>query len=414
LSQHNGVAGTAGLRLPARAAAQPAIGPSRPRNRKASMAIAFEIVPMPLVDALEALWRELEARSEGGFFLSWDWVGCWIEETGLKPAILIGRQQGRVVLLAALVPTRRHDIARFAIAGMHLQTIGDLHQDIVTIEYNGFLLDRTLSGWVQQQAVGYLLTGPVVEGRRRNELHLKNVTVPYDINFAETGARCIRLGQKPSWRVDLDAIRASGKAYLDHLSPNTRQQIRRSMRLYEREGKLVAQRARDVPEALRFLEELKELHQRTWTRRGETGSFAFPFFERFQRRLIATCLPRGTVEIIRVTCGERVIGYLYNFVWRGTVLAYQSGLAYEADARLKPGLVAHCLAIDSHLAEGAKIYDFMAGEARYKASLGEPGPEMYHLLLQRPTWALRLEFGLRNLKRALGLNWKTASPSAPD
>ena len=92
-----------------------------------------------------------------------------------------------MVLLAALVPTRRHDIARFAIAGMHLQTTGDLQQDIVTIEYNGFLLDRTLSGWVQQQAVGYLLTGPVVEGRRRNELHLKNVTVPYDINFAETG-----------------------------------------------------------------------------------------------------------------------------------------------------------------------------------------------------------------------------------
>ena len=96
------------------------------------------------------------------------------------------------------------------------------------------------------------------------------------------------------------------------------------------------------------------------------------------------------------------------------MLAYQSGLAYEADARLKPGLVAHCLAIDIHLAEGAKIYDFMAGEARYKASLGEPGPEMYHLLLQRPTWALCLEFGLRNLKRAFGLNWKTASPSAPD
>ncbi len=388
--------------------------PLRRRAVPAAMPIAFEIVPMPPFDALGTLWRELEARSDGGFFLSWGWVGCWIEETGLKPAILIGREQGKIVLLAVLVPTRRHDIARFAIAGMHLQTTGDLGQDIVTIEYNGFLLDRTVSSWVQQQAVGYLVSGPVVEGRQRNELHLKNVTVPYDINFAETGIRCIRLEQKPSWRVDLDAIRASGKPYLDHLSANTRQQVRRSMRLYEREGKLVAQRARDVPEALRFLEGLKELHQRTWTRRGETGSFAYPFFERFQRRLIATCLPRGTVEIVRVACGERVIGYLYNFIWRGTVLAYQSGLAYESDARLKPGLVAHCLTIDIHLAEGAKMYDFMAGEARYKASLGEPGPEMYHLLLQRPTWALRMEFGLRNLKRALGLNWKTASPSAPD
>lgn len=411
LSRRVGIAGAMGVQLPARPSRA---RPARRRDVPAAMPIAFEIVPMPAFDALGALWRELEARADGGFFLSWDWVGCWIEETGLKPAILIGRDAGKIVLLAALTPTRRHDIARFAIAGMHLQTTGDVRQDVVTVEYNGFLLDRSVSSWVQQQAVGYLVSGPVVEGRRRNELHLKNVTVPYDINFAETGIRCIRLEQKPSWRVDLDAIRASGKPYLGHLSANTRQQIRRSMRLYEREGKLVAERARDVPEALRFLEELKELHQRTWTRRGGTGSFAYPFFERFQRRLIAAGLPRGTVEIVRVACGARVIGYLYNFIWRGTVFAYQSGLAYESDARLKPGLVAHCLTIDIHLADGARIYDFMAGEARYKASLGEPGPEMYHLLLQRPTWALRMEFGLRNLKRALGLNWRTASPSAPD
>ena len=56
----------------------------------------------------------------------------------------------------------------------------------------------------------------------------------------------------------------------------------------------------------------------------------------------------------------------------------------------------------------------MAGEARYKASLGEPGPEMYHLLLQRPTWALRFENGLRNLKRVLGLSWKTAAMGQPE
>jgi hypothetical protein len=46
-----------------------------------------------------------------------------------------------------------------------------------------------------------------------------------------------------------------------------------------------------------------------------------------------------------------------------------------------------------------------------KASLGEPGPEMYHLLLQRPTWALRLEFGLRLVKRYLGLSWKAPPTS---
>ena len=223
------------------------------------MPVAFEIVPMPLADALAALWRELEARADATFFLSWDWIGCWIAETGLRPAILIGRDAGRVVLLGALVPSKRQVVAPFAIAGLHLHTTGDVQQDIITIEYNGFLVDRAWSGWVEQAAVGFLMTGPVVDGRRRDELHLNNVTLPYDRGLAEAGIRCTRLEHSPSWRIDLDAVRASGRPYLDHLSANTRQQIRRSMRLYERRGKLTATRARDVPEALAFLEGLKAL-----------------------------------------------------------------------------------------------------------------------------------------------------------
>ena len=48
---------------------------------------------------------------------------------------------------------------------------------------------------------------------------------------------------------------------LDCLSANTRQQIRRSMRLYEKRGQLDIARARDVPEAMSFLDGLKELHR---------------------------------------------------------------------------------------------------------------------------------------------------------
>ena len=154
-----------------------------------------------------------------------------------------------MVLLGALVPSKRQVVAPFAIAGLHLHTTGDPQQDIITIEYNGFLVDRAWAGWVEQAAVGFLMTGPMVDGRRRDELHLNNVTLPYDRGLAETGIRSTRLERSPSWRIDLDAVRATGQPYLDHLSPNTRQQVRRSMRLYERRGKLTAARAR-TPEAL--------------------------------------------------------------------------------------------------------------------------------------------------------------------
>src|SRR6185312_3345625 len=43
--------------------------------------IVFSIVTVDSVDGLERMWRELEARADGSFFLSWHWIGCWLRET---------------------------------------------------------------------------------------------------------------------------------------------------------------------------------------------------------------------------------------------------------------------------------------------------------------------------------------------
>ena len=80
----------------------------------------------------------------------------------------------------------------------------------------------------------------------------------------------------------------------------------------------------------------------------------------------------------------------------------KTGFRYESDPRLKPGLVSHCLCINRHLDDGSDVYDFMAGDARYKANLGEPGPDMIYLLAERPTWPLQLESALHGAKRRLG------------
>lgn len=114
--------------------------------------------------------------------------------------------------------------------------------------------------------------------------------------------------------------------------------------------------------------------------------------------MIETCHRHGGVELIRVTRGGTPIGYLYNLVHRRRVYSYQSGFLFEADPRLKPGLVSHCLCIEMHEREGDEVYDFMAGESRYKSNLGRPGPALHYVVLQRPTWQIRLENGLRVLR----------------
>ena len=322
-------------------------------------------------------------------------MGAWIAELEAPPLVLVGEANGALVLLALLVPRLRREAAgAIRVRGLHLHATGREEIDVVAQEYNGFLVDRAWAGRADAGATAWLL-GRRVGPHRFDELHIKDIVADQAPVLTPPDALVRELSRKPSWRVDLDAVRAGGAAYLDTLSANTRQQIRRAMRIYEERGALVAERAPDAATALEWLDALAMLHQRHWEERGRPGGFAFPFFVRFQRRLVAACVPRGTAEVVRVTAGNQPIGYVYNLVLRGHVLAFVTGFVADDDGRLKPGLVSHALCIERHLAEGARLYDFMAGAYRYKASLGQPGPELVYLQLQRPTPMTRAEQAAR-------------------
>jgi CelD/BcsL family acetyltransferase involved in cellulose biosynthesis len=235
-----------------------------------------------------------------------------------------------------------------------------------------------------------------------DELHLRGVPELYARYARTPGIRQVVMSKHRSWKVDLNKLRASNKSYLESLSANTRYQIRRAARLYGARGQITAKRADNFEEALTFYEAMKEISTAYWSRRGKTGSFAYPFFDHFHRRLISNCMAAGTVEIIRLTSGDQVIGYLYNFIYKSWVYAYQCAFVFESDSKYKPGLLAHSLCIEQHLRLGDAVYDFLPGYSRYKSNLGTQGVEMLDIVLQRPTATLTVEHYLRQVKHAIG------------
>jgi CelD/BcsL family acetyltransferase involved in cellulose biosynthesis len=175
-------------------------------------------------------------------------------------------------------------------------------------------------------------------------------------------------------------IRRSGGDVTAAWSANTRQQVRRSDRDFQQHGAIGVRCAASPTEAETLLDQLAALHQASWQARGRDGSFAAPFFRRFHRALIAEGLPRGEIALLHVSAGEVRIGVLYNFVWRGRMLAYQSGLAYQPGAaRAKPGLSCHHAAMRYALEHGLDVYDFLAGDSRYKRSLSRADRPMMWL-----------------------------------
>lgn len=351
--------------------------------------------------AIEDLWRALQERADASYFQSAGWIGTWLRQLpgDIAPEALVVRDGERIVTLA-IVCRADHDRHVFLRShGLYINETGRPALDALTVEYNGLLIDRDYLAGARQAALDALTT----QGARWDELYMSGFisadAAEYQKLTAAQGlGTYLRYLKRFDW-VDLNHLRGLGGDYIAGLSRNTRHQVRRARKLYEMRGPVTLVAARDISEAHAFLDRLKELHQRYWTSRGEPGAFANPFFERFHRALISARFEAGETQILRIAAGSEDIGYLYNLVWRGRVYAYQSGFAYESDARLKPGYVSHAMAVDYNLAAGADIYDFMAGESQHKISLSTASDEMRWLVAQRPRLQFRVEHALRNLKQ---------------
>jgi CelD/BcsL family acetyltransferase involved in cellulose biosynthesis len=358
-------------------------------------AVAFAL-ERPDAAGIERLWRDLEARADVTFYLSWAWIGAWIAEAGPPDLVLVGRAGGEVICLGLLrkATVRRHGFVRSRTLCLH--ETGDEKKDVIFIEYNAFLADRRFDP-LDAEAIAFLRADAGAAGGF-DEIQLGGFAEP---RYAAVAARFKTHVQalKTTAQVDLAAVRSAGGDYLATLSANSRQQIRRAVRLYEERGPLSLRAAAGIEEAHAFFEEMGRLHERAWRTKGEGGAWRFPFLLAFHRRLIATSFDSGGIEIVRISCGDTPIGYIHCLVRGGWIGSYLSGFAYEADNKARPGLVSFALYIQEKLKSNAQVFDFLAGDHRYKTSLGQRGPDMYWFAVQEPRLQLRLEDALRSVKR---------------
>ena len=103
---------------------------------------------------------------------------------------------------------------------------------------------------------------------------------------------------------------------------------------------------------------------------------------------------------MRVSAGDRVIGYLYNFLHNGIVSSYQSGFD-DADRRLRPGYVCHALAIGHYAAAGMSEYDFLAGANALKRSYGSETYDFYWSRIRGRKFAVQIGGIMRKIRLAV-------------
>ena len=370
----------------------------------------LELIPVVgNLKRIKEIWESLEESANTSYFLSWGWIENWITSLPdhVKPELFVFLERNKPCLAFFIGKEtlawahgdfhgQRH---LFKSRGWFLNATGIPDFDRISMEYNAFLckqdesfrlidiINRLPDSWDEL----YL---PGLNMRSFPGTEAMDSIPPYKTIIKDD---VIVL----SPFVDLEKVRERSGDYLSLLSANTRAQINRSYRLYEKIAPVQIEVAQDIRNAMDIYSKLVDLHEDTWTNRSQQGAFASDYLYQFHKQLIQNRFKYGEIQLLRIKYENNLIGCLYNFIYKNKVYFYQSGINYNLDKRLKPGLIAHVEAIRHNATEGHKIYDFLAGSSRYKMSLATHHNRMIWIRLQKPLLKFRIEDSLKTFKNLL-------------
>ncbi|MDX2505277.1 MAG: GNAT family N-acetyltransferase [Gammaproteobacteria bacterium] len=338
-------------------------------------------------------WLDLQSRADSSYFQSWGWIQAWLQQIAfdLQPVAVKVWCDGRLVGIGLFVS---RDIKRrvfFRARAMYLNEYPFDGRNMV-IEYNGLLTDREHEEASYIETVNHLLS----EYKSYDEYVFGAIDEDSSPFNSEPSlvehVNYILYEESASWSVDLMGFEPGIDSYLACLSRNRRGQIRRSIRLYEKNGELQIDEAENVRQAMFYFEQLKKLHSDYWQSKGKGGSFANPLWERFHLALIKERFDADEIQLLKVSSQIGEIGYIYNVVLDKHVYVIQTGFNRSLDKRLMPGYVAHALAIVYNRSKGMLIYDLMHGESLYKHILCNRSRKLRWIVIQRK----RLKFSIEN------------------
>lgn len=370
---------------------------------------------------LKTQWLALEARAESNLFLSWLWIGTWLDCFVDDFSVVVARNEACVVGLGIIVIHENKMTSLSLGRQFCLHRTGDRLLDQIWIEYNDFLLDRTVADLVRP-----LMTACVMNNMKGADTFVVGVTQDKDFlgcavmgtdNFEHGTDTLMVLAdgtvvlpekevgwESQAFQLYFAPLQKQHQTLDAYLSRSARYQIKRSMKIYQAAGGLKVITASSVAQGLVLFEHAAGYHLKRWGNRPGQSGFANPHFLRFHQELIRRGLPSGTVAIHHIYAGERDLGVVYNFHHGNWVLFYLSALNYDLsssaeDRHLKPGLVAHYLLIQMAMEQGFDGYDFMGGVSRYKQTFANQtvGFAVYHYRF--PHLLYRMKKVIRGLKR---------------
>ena len=342
------------------------------------------------IDKIENEWKKLEACAKNSIFTSWHWIISWLELIDYKTQLIQVTFNNKIVGLAFLSEHAQTKYG-FTTKQLWLNRTGDVSLDQIWNEYNDILC---------QEGMEYSIRAAVLAYFENSLTQFDECIIGVSNNISQTPISN-QLTQYTSWKTksystNLTPELSNWGSYLQTLSKNSRYQINRTAKLLGGIENVSLSRAQTPDEALNFFQAVGEYHKIRWA--NQNSGFKNQYFVNFHQQFIKKHFNSGVIDIVRFKFGDKTFCYLYNLIYKDTVYFYLSGIEYTQDNRIKPGLLAHSLAISYYAGLQYKKYDFMGGEGRYKDSLSNNKGAMIISNFRRKNLPFLMSHTLRKIK----------------
>jgi hypothetical protein len=320
---------------------------------------------------LEHKWNVLQSKADSSAFVAWFWIKQWLAQKNLTTnnCLCVEVSQGPDTIGLALFGIKTKRIFwGLNIHQYYLHKSGNTKEDQTWIEHNTFLLDKNY----EQQATNKICQQLIKINQLDDiKIGLSSPRFANSLNFSDFNLRTELSSQ--GYLVNLAGYTCLDD-YLASLSKNTRASIKRSIKLLNEQSPLRLVLAKGIAEKDAVLKNIAELHRIKWRSTVYGSGFDNPCFYKFHQGLIQEQDSAKYCRLYTLYQDEVALGHVYLLTYGDKWSFYLSALHFNADNRIKVGLVIHNLIIEQAIKEGINVYDFLAGEAQYKKSLSNAQP----------------------------------------
>ncbi|MCP4270759.1 MAG: GNAT family N-acetyltransferase [Gammaproteobacteria bacterium] len=363
------------------------------------MSYLIELTRLSDVTKLENDWLNLERDADCSYFQSWGWIGTWIAEIAkdMPCEVVRVREQGELVAIGVLVKTHVKRFGLLKSQKLFLNEAPVANRNMV-IEYNGLLVKHGHELLIYKEVI-YHLRYASNDWDEISLSMLKESVSDCFIRDLDDEFYLTVEKESTSWQFDSAETGNNVDKFFSSLSKNRRYQIRKSIKIYEKEGSINVVEASTVKQAQLFFSGLKKLHTGRWNMKGKGGSFSNVVWERFHRAIIENRFCCGEVQLLKVSTPKSEIGYIYSFIWRGRVYVLQTGFNMDGGRNSQPGYVSHIKAICHNNEKRNFIYDLLSDDSGYKAILCNSSEKLVSVSFKRIAFrSMVRQFSLSDVK----------------